>query len=602
MRIAYDNILDNLTSSSYTALSSITNYPLSNVLDNRLTVQWISGSATIQTATFTLPTFPEYPDNATGTTAIYHFNATTESFTAVGGVVTSSTYVGSISLTATTASSSIIHTGPAIASSTNILIRARSTTAAATSISVVAGATTATALCSLVGMGTSFSLLSGVIVGSATALSIVRFIANNISSSGSVFDIDGIYIGTGEYTSSITDKSGNSNTITALFNVYPQDGGLRTFGRAGSYAQLDTTNYRSMGLNSFGISFRCEKISTIGDYDLALFMGSIDESGIFFQIYNKDDNKGHVNIRDNLVHISIIPFDLPTLASNDFYYIDINRTTNIMILYKNGLSIGSVDISSLTGTITLANPGYLSHPSYPADCVINDLRIYKRTLSTYEINELYNNREINNGGLAVWYNFNNDYKVNTASVLGHTIKSGTTVKIEGNNQDEWGAPSVSEVFTYVASGETILKFLASTYIYKYWRFYFSGQASLAIGRMWLSDYITISPSSLLDFKVIKKRSDIIMYGKDRQKFATPGASWRRFELSFPESQYNMIKKIEDIYDHIGNHGNLIFCNFDTLMDYPIVSPVYCSIDGNELGFNHSDRMRFSYSIAFEEDL
>ena len=116
----------------------------------------------------------------------------------------------------------------------------------------------------------------------------------------------------------------------------------------------------------------------------------------------------------------------------------------------------------------------------------------------------------------------------------------------------------------------------------------------------MGDYLTVSPSSLLDFKVYKKRSDINIYGKDRQKFSIPGVSWRRIELKFPPTDNTMLSSILDWFDMVGLYRSFIFCNFDTIRGYPLVEPLYCSIDGS-ITFTHDKSMKFSYELSLEED-
>ena len=62
----------------------------------------------------------------------------------------------------------------------------------------------------------------------------------------------------------------------------------------------------------------------------------------------------------------------------------------------------------------------------------------------------------------------------------------------------------------------------------------------------------------------------------------------------------MIEKIQTMYDFSGNHSSMIFMNFDTLKDYKIVLPVYCSIDG-DVTFGHRGRQKYVYSLNLEED-
>jgi hypothetical protein len=121
-----------------------------------------------------------------------------------------------------------------------------------------------------------------------------------------------------------------------------------------------------------------------------------------------------------------------------------------------------------------------------------------------------------------------------------------------------------------------------------------------IGRMWLGDYITVDPSALVDLRVTKRRSDTVIYGKNRQKFADPGYGWRRFELSFPDTDSSMLTQIETMYDTVGNHTSMIFCNFDTDWTWDLVAPCYVSIAG-DLQFTNRGGYKAAWTMALEED-
>ena len=190
--------------------------------------------------------------------------------------------------------------------------------------------------------------------------------------------------------------------------------------------------------------------------------------------------------------------------------------------------------------------------------------------------------------------------ITVVAVMGHNLTSAANITLEGNTSDSWPG-ATSQTVTYNAG--VILKFFTGS-SYQYWRFTIEDTTNtdgyLEIGRLWIGTYMDVSPSSLLDFTVTKKRSDMVVYGKNRQKFSTPGIGWREFRLSFPVTANAMIEQIEDMYDDIGNHGNLIFCNFDTERSYSLVDPCYCSING-DMSFRHQRNMRFTYDLSLEED-
>lgn len=222
-----------------------------------------------------------------------------------------------------------------------------------------------------------------------------------------------------------------------------------------------------------------------------------------------------------------------------------------------------------------------------------------------------------------------DVPINTFALLGHNLSSAATIVLDMNIENSW--PGVTSQ-TVTWNSDVILKFFTTIdtdadYIltesgdylitedsyfivsefggYNWFQIRISDPSNtdgyIELGRVWLGDYLTISPSSLLDFKVTKKRSDIVMYGRGRQKFATKGVGWRLFDFNFPVTENTMIEKIITMYETVGNYKSFLFMNFDDILGYKLVAPVYCSING-ELALQHDSNMRFSYSLQLEEDL
>lgn len=215
--------------------------------------------------------------------------------------------------------------------------------------------------------------------------------------------------------------------------------------------------------------------------------------------------------------------------------------------------------------------------------------------------------------------------VSVIGIVNHNLTSAATITLSRNNADSWpGATSLtlsynsgiiisyfSDTSAYIVmeDGSKLITeggdYVIESIDYQYYKLGISDtgntDAFIEIGRVWLGDYLTISPSSLLDFKVTKKRSDIVIYGKDRQKFGLEGVGWRAFSFSFPVSDHSMAASIIEMYKTIGNHASVIFSNFDTLRGYDLVEPCYVSVVG-DLAFQHHHRMKFSYSLELEEDL
>jgi len=200
---------------------------------------------------------------------------------------------------------------------------------------------------------------------------------------------------------------------------------------------------------------------------------------------------------------------------------------------------------------------------------------------------------------SVVFSFSAAIDVTTIGVLGHNITSACTVTVEANTANSWITPAYSTTLTVYDSGP-ILRFLVRSQTYQYWRMTFAGQASLEIGRIWLGEYLTISPSSLLDYRVTDNRNDTVVIGRGRQLYGSEGTAWKTVELSFPKTAYTMIDSLRTLYAYSGLYKSLIFCNFDDLRTYELVEPMYCHI-GQPIQFTHTDRQNYTYSLLLEED-
>lgn len=193
------------------------------------------------------------------------------------------------------------------------------------------------------------------------------------------------------------------------------------------------------------------------------------------------------------------------------------------------------------------------------------------------------------------------------AIMAHNLVSGGTVVVNGNDV----ITEVSSVMTWITSDQSstqtitynddmMVKFVTPI-SNRYWQFSFASQTSaLQIGRLWIGDYIDISPSSLDDFTVTKKRDDIVVYGKNRQKYASIGNGWREIQLTFPRTSPTSMSSIYTFYDTVGKHSSFIFANFDTLRGYELVEPMYCSI-ADDIGFSHARNQFYTYSLTLTED-
>jgi hypothetical protein len=185
--------------------------------------------------------------------------------------------------------------------------------------------------------------------------------------------------------------------------------------------------------------------------------------------------------------------------------------------------------------------------------------------------------------------------VNTYAVIGHNFTEGTSIICTGGS-----TTACSAVTSTLAWNEGMILLFAASETYRYWKFTISGSTSIpSAGRIWLGTYLTIDPSSLLDFTVTKKRSDYVSHGPARQKYSTEGIGWRAFDLSFPPSEEAMVASVKLMHEY-AKSSSVIFANFDTIRDYAIVEPCYCSM--GDLKFKHTESGLYTYGLSLEEEL
>jgi len=206
-------------------------------------------------------------------------------------------------------------------------------------------------------------------------------------------------------------------------------------------------------------------------------------------------------------------------------------------------------------------------------------------------------------GISVVADLGGTASVMMAAIIGHNLTTSATLMVSGNTANSFVSPAFTTSMTALSG--MVLKYFGAAQELRYWQFTIedptNSTAYVDIGRLWLGDYWQVDPSSNVDFSVTKRRSDIVTYGRGRQKYATEGVGWRAFDLSFDNVSGSALTAVQTMYDTVGMHTSFIFSNFDELRTYPLVEPVYCSIVG-EIGFQHKRYMAFGYRLSIEEDL
>lgn len=266
-----------------------------------------------------------------------------------------------------------------------------------------------------------------------------------------------------------------------------------------------------------------------------------------------------------------------------------------------------------TSTFTTMSIGRYGNVATPGDILGHYFRVRGGSLDSVISTEADLDAELETKPLLHETEYQGAFDVDAVAIMGHTITAGASIKAELNDWNEWnytdgsGSSIIQRTLTW--NEDTILNFLSSRAKWQYVRFTINDPGNAAgnfeVGRIWIGKYLTISPSSLDDFRVTTQTTDRVIRGINRQKWADEGVQWRRFELTFPKtdgtSAMSMLAKVQRMYDYVGNAHSLIFCNFDSIRDYQIVEPCYASVVG-EISYTHRKRQSYGWGLTLEEDM
>ncbi|MDD5651546.1 MAG: hypothetical protein PHF86_14220, partial [Candidatus Nanoarchaeia archaeon] len=217
MRIAYENIIDDLDGSSLTAVSEVPNYEITNIQDDRLSTKWImDSSATAQSAIIELNTMSEYPDDPAGTTYLQDDWLTTAGWTSDAGVCSVDVNDGQLEVTYISGSSGTYFYHNNFGSPNN----GKNCRYKVVSVNPIQNIKYAPS--SGVYASVPYTLIDDYtaivdFVINASWVILILAVNNGIADTGNVLLIDYIYIGTGAYLpGALRDITGNGYDL----NVY----------------------------------------------------------------------------------------------------------------------------------------------------------------------------------------------------------------------------------------------------------------------------------------------------------------------------------------------------------------------------------------------
>lgn len=173
--------------------------------------------------------------------------------------------------------------------------------------------------------------------------------------------------------------------------------------------------------------------------------------------------------------------------------------------------------------------------------------------------------------------------VTAVAIANHNISSGvTTLKIQGNATDAWGAPSVDETLTH-SSGVITKTFTGGSY--RYWRLHIVDAGNSG-------GYISLGRVGLYNRFATPDISPVIGHSRNSQSVKSISVSGQSYmdtryfnssiSVKFPAmtatEKANLITQFETI-----DIGEPFFVTFDE--SNISLGTVYCTIDQNSINFN-----------------
>lgn len=150
--------------------------------------------------------------------------------------------------------------------------------------------------------------------------------------------------------------------------------------------------------------------------------------------------------------------------------------------------------------------------------------------------------------------------VTSVILLDHTLTSGdSTIKIQGNASDSWGAPSVDETLTW-ASGTISKTFTGGSY--RYWRLIFtkaSAGVSRDIGRMFLGTYLDTTDAPDYD-GYDQRKEDLSRKTKSRggQTWTDRQAQYCTLDIDCSRFGQTDIDNMAAMFDSVGQSKSFFF--------------------------------------------
>ena len=210
--------------------------------------------------------------------------------------------------------------------------------------------------------------------------------------------------------------------------------------------------------------------------------------------------------------------------------------------------------------------------------------------STYEKENLYNRRPgkpfkftTTAGNIVI--DFGSATSIDSIAVIGHNIDSGaTTIDLEGNAADSWGAPSLTEAVTQV---DTNMYKIFTSDSYRYWRFVVAGAAAtVKIGELILGVSVTLTNNYQWGMEKARTYKNISLRTEYGQPWTYQLYNQRNYNLSFNVND-TTVTELETLHAAVeGGNKPFTMINWDSEAVY-VQMPDSLSFQRNFTNLNES---------------
>lgn len=185
-----------------------------------------------------------------------------------------------------------------------------------------------------------------------------------------------------------------------------------------------------------------------------------------------------------------------------------------------------------------------------------------------------------------------------AAIIEHNLGSAATLSIQASTAATFTPVALSANMTW-RDGPIVVYFTAGTY--RYWRINISDTSNpdgyYEIGRIMLSEYMQVDPSSMVEFPEEHIRNDRVAFSRSNQLYADEGVGWKQLHYRFEYASNSAKTLVETMWNANGKYTPLLIMNYNTT--FTVIEPLYCSIV-EDITFRHRKYDEWDYDLVLRE--